>query len=328
MSLGEQSLRPAQADDVRKPEFFVVGHPKCGTTAIYEMLRQHPQVYTAAGMKGTEFFRERQPQQATQGRQPQTLEEYLALFAPAGPGQRTGEFTTSYLRSADAARGIAEVQPAARIIALFREPASFLRSLHLELVRFRVETELDFRKALELEPARREGRMVPDGCPRASMLFYSDFIRYTEQLSRYHEAFPREQVLALIYDDFRRDNLTTMRQVLRFIGVDDLDLLEIKDVHASVRVRSTRAQSMLRATMMGQGRVGRAANAAIKRVSSQRQRQRAYVAVRNRLLFAKPHPPDHALTLELRRRFKPEVEAFGEYMGRDLATLWGYNELA
>ena len=27
---------------------------------------------------------------------------------------------------------------------------------------------------------------------------------------------------------------------------------------------------------------------------------------------------------ELRERYRPEVEAFGEYLGRDLLTLWGY----
>ncbi len=29
----------------RVPDFFIVGHAKCGTTALYEMLRTHPQIY-------------------------------------------------------------------------------------------------------------------------------------------------------------------------------------------------------------------------------------------------------------------------------------------
>ena len=29
---------------------------------------------------------------------------------------------------------------------------------------------------------------------------------------------------------------------------------------------------------------------------------------------------------ELRERYRPEVEAFGEYLGRDLSTLWGYRD--
>ena len=49
------------------------------------------------------------------------------------------------------------MQPDARIIAILREPASFLRSLHLQLLQNHVETEKDLRKALALEAARRQG---------------------------------------------------------------------------------------------------------------------------------------------------------------------------
>jgi Sulfotransferase domain len=309
-------------DSRRLPEFFVVGHPKCGTTAMYEMLRRHPQVYTATGKKETGFF-------AVQSKpsQPQTLDEYLALFAPAEPEQRTGELTTSYLRSETAARQIAELQPDARIIALFREPASFVRSLHLQLLRERVEDESDLRRAIELEASRREGRHVPPGCPRPSILMYCDFIEYVEQLRRYHRAFSRDQVLVLTYDDYRRDNAATMRKILRFIGVDDTASVEVFDAHPSVRVRSQTAHGMLRATVMGRGRAGRFANAALKSVSSRPIRQKAFMFTRNRLLFGKPRAPDQELMLELRRRFRPEVVAFSEYLGRDLVDLWGYDDL-
>ena len=30
---------------------------------------------------------------------------------------------------------------------------------------------------------------------------------------------------------------------------------------------------------------------------------------------------------ELRLRFKPEVEALSDYLGRDLVSLWGYDRL-
>jgi hypothetical protein len=37
--------------------------------------------------------------------------------------------------------------------------------------------------------------------------------------------------------------------------------------------------------------------------------------------------PSDAFMLELRRRFKPDVEAVSEYLGRDLVTLWGYDRI-
>jgi hypothetical protein len=311
----------------RTPDFFLVGHPKCGTTAIYEMLRRHPQVYTAAGMKETGFFDSELPPPKPTSPRPKTLDEYLALFGGARPDQRAGEMTTSYLRSPTAAQRIADLQPDARIVALFREPASFLRSLHMQLVRDRVEPVADLRAALALEPARREGREMPPDCPRPAALLYSNSVRYADQLKRFHEAFPPEQVLVVIYEDFRSENQATMERVLKFVGVEDLDALEVFDAHPSVRVRSTKAHGMLRATLLGQGRAARLVKSAVMPVTTRRFRHRAFRFVRDNLVFGKPKAPDPELKLELQQRFREEVEAFGDYLGRDLVSLWGYENV-
>jgi hypothetical protein len=320
-----QAVQRDQNGAQRVPDFFVVGHPKCGTTAIYEMLRRHPQIYTATGTKETGFFVQEENRADRAKHRDLSLDAYLGLFAPATGEQVTGELTTSYLRSTEAARRIADLAPRARIVALFREPASFLRSLHMQLVRNRVETERDFRKALQLEAARREGRKIPPNCRRASVLFYSDFIQYAEQLRRFHAVFPAEQVLPIIYDDFRQDNAMAMQQILRFLGVDDVSDVAVFDAHPSVRVRSVKGFSILRKTLMGEGSAARVANRAVKLVSSRRMRQRAFVLARDHLVFGKPDEPDHQLMRELRSQFAPEVKAFGDYLGRDLLTLWGYS---
>jgi hypothetical protein len=51
------------------------------------------------------------------------------------------------------------------------------------------------------------------------------------------------------------------------------------------------------------------------------------IAIRNRIFFTAPPPADKDLMHELRRRYKPEVQALGDYLGRDLVRLWGYDEL-
>ena len=212
----------------RAPDFFIVGHPKCGTTALYLMLRRHAQIYMP-DIKEIRFFTPElrsRFQKPGSGRRPQTLEQYLALFAAAGPQQRLGEASPAYLRSTTAASRIAEVQPAARIIAILREPASFLRSFHLQSLHNHIETEKDLRKAIALEADRRNGRHIPRYSHSPDALMYRDHVRYVEQLRRYHAAFPPEQVLVLIYDDFRRDNQGTLRTVLRFLDVDDTLAIE------------------------------------------------------------------------------------------------------
>jgi hypothetical protein len=312
----------------RMPDFFIVGHPKCGTTALYEALRRHPQIYMPAGKEPWFFGQElhvRTPPRP-EGT-PQTLEAYMRLFAAAGPEQRAGEATALYLWSQTAAARLAEVQPNARIIAILREPASFLRSLHLQFVQSYVETEGDLRTALALEDERRHGRSIPRRTYWPQALLYSDHVRYVEQLRRYHAVFPAQNVLVLIYDDFRADNEGTMRSVLRFLDVDDARPVEVSDANPTVRARSPRLHGLLHGLTVGQGPLASAAKEAIKVLTPQRIRRRALHATQRRVVFAAPGPADEELTRELRRRFKPEVVAISKYLNRDLVKLWGYDAI-
>ncbi len=312
---------------MRVPDFFIAGHSKSGTTALYEMLRRHPQIFMpdlkepwflAGDLRGR--FEGSNPL-------PTTLEEYLAMFEGALPEQRVGEATPGYLLSRTAAASIADLQPDARIIAILREPASFLRSLHLQFIETYVETENDLRKALSLEEMRRQGEAIPQGAARPRLLLYSEHVRYVEQLRRYHAVFPREQVLVLIYDDFRAHNEETVRQVLRFLGVDETSPIEVMEANPTVRVRSARAYELVRSLYLGRGPLASAAQTAIKALTPRSLRLKALRATRQRVLYADPGAPDPELTLELRRRFKGEVVALSEYLGRDLVTLWGYDRV-
>ena len=206
----------------RLPDFFIVGQPKSGTTALFHMLRRHPQIFMPENKEPWFFaaeLHERTPPRPAGT--PATLEEYAALFAEAAPGQRAGEATILYLWSHTAADAIAEVVPGARIVAILREPASLLRSLHLQFLETYIETEPDLRTALALEPARREGRNLPRHTYWPAALPYSEHVRYVEQLRRYERHFGREHMLVLIYDDYRRDNAAAARSVLRFLEVDE-----------------------------------------------------------------------------------------------------------
>jgi Sulfotransferase family len=320
----------ARAEPGRLPDFFIVGHPKSGTTALYEMLRRHPQVYMSE-VKEPRYFAADLPSQYrpwNAGAPAKSYEDYLGLFAAARPDQRVGEASTAYIWSTTAAQLIAEAQPSAQIIVLVREPAAYLRSLHLQLLEISTEKEPDLRRAIELESARREGRDLPDiaaGWP--AVLFYREHVRYVEQLRRFHTAFPREQVLVLVYDDFRSDNEGTVRGVQRFLGIDDTVALEVLEANPSVRMRSVRADEMINAVTVGRGPVARAVKAAVKTVTPAGVRGGAQRQLRKRLLFGSPRPADEDVMLELRRSFKPEVQALSEYLGRDLVALWGYDRL-
>jgi hypothetical protein len=312
----------------RVPDFYVVGHPKCGTTALYEMLMHHPQIYMPPGKEpwffASELLVNTPPRPSGT---PQNLEEYRQWFAGARPDQLVGEATSLYLWSRAAAAGIANERPDARIIAIVREPAAFLRSLHLEFVQIYVETEPDFRKALSLEDARREGKHTGRYSYWPQLLMYSEYVRYVEQLRRYHAMFPPEQVLVLIYDDFRRDNEATLRRVLNFLDVEQDVPIDTTEANPTVRVRSQRMHELVHALYVGHGPVSRGLKASIKAVTPRRLRRKVIFGAQRRLVFTEPLPPDEELMNELRHRFKPEVVALSEYLDRDLVRLWDYDRL-
>jgi hypothetical protein len=156
---------------------------------------------------------------------------------------------------------------------------------------------------------------------------YTEHVRYVEQLRRYHAVFAQEQVLVLIYEDFRRDNLATVRAVLKFLGVDDTHPIELTEANPTVRVRSRRAYGLVRSLYIGDGPTASTAKHAIKALTPRRLRRDALGALRKHVLYGKPELPDEELMLELRRRFKGEVEALSDYLGRDLVTLWGYDSI-
>ncbi|HYM46658.1 MAG TPA: hypothetical protein VES65_10945, partial [Solirubrobacteraceae bacterium] len=148
-----------------------------------------------------------------------------------------------------------------------------------------------------------------------------------EQLRRYHAVFPREQVLVLVYDDFRRDNEATVRGVLRFLDVDDRVPVAVTEANPTVHMRSQQLDELVHAVSVGRGPASRAVKASVKALAPRRLRRGALGAVQRRLVLAPPKPADERVMLELRRRYEPEVVAASEYLGRDLVSLWGYDKL-
>jgi hypothetical protein len=152
-------------------------------------------------------------------------------------------------------------------------------------------------------------------------------VEYATQLRRYHEAFGHDRVLVLIYDDFRTDNDGTLGRVLRFLGVDEQAPIERSEANRTVMVRSPRAYELLRSVYMGRSPATRSLKAAIKAVTPRRLRHGGIKTVRDKAIYGKPPPADEEFTQELRRRYRGEVEAVSEYLGRDLLAQWGYDRL-
>ena len=113
---------------VVKPNFFLVGAPRCGTTSMYAYLRSHPQIFMPETAKEPHYFA---PEESLwYGKRIDDLETYLALFTGARDAVRIGEASTHYLASPSAANSIYAFNPQARILIMLRSPVDLLYSLY------------------------------------------------------------------------------------------------------------------------------------------------------------------------------------------------------
>ena len=192
------------------PTFIIAGAPKCGTTALWRFLDEHPCVgmsqikeprfFTSARSFGEGIIRPGPPRPIQYDR---GLAWYESLFDPAKAVR--GEASTLYFGASDAAELIRRHLPDVRLVFLLRDPAARLYSHYWQ----------DHKSGIELESF---DRMVANETPE--FRFYALFSGYRRNLERFLATFPEEQLLFLLYDDLRRNPLETFRAVCRFIGAD------------------------------------------------------------------------------------------------------------
>jgi len=289
-----------------RPDFFHVGVFKGGSTAIYEALRRHPQIFMPFHKEPLYFGDD-----LTRRYGRMSLDDYLRLFRDAKPGQHAGEASTWYLYSTSAAREIKEFSPDARILVLLRNPVDVMYAQHNQLMFNAMEPITDFAAALEAEEDRRAGRRLPEWPINVENLFYRHSVRFAEQLERYFEVFGRDRVHVMLFDDLIRDGAGVVRGVLEFLGVDPDLAAPPPTANENRRVKSARVQRLIFMPRV------------LMPLAPMLRRFPLVRSLRTRLLNmnseAKPRAPmDPALRRQLLDEQAPEVERLGHLIGRDL----------
>jgi Sulfotransferase domain len=199
----------------RRPNFFLVGAPKSGTTALARYLGEHPQILVS-NPKETFYFCD-----DFQGlSSPSTEDEYLALFDAADRNTlAAGEATTVYMYSQSAPQRIHAFDRNARILVMLRCPIDLAVSYHAEHLYGLSEDEPDFERAWRLREARIRGENLPPLVIEPKLIQYRDVAMLGSQMERLLEIFDREQVHVVLFEDFVRDTAAEYEGVLRFLGV-------------------------------------------------------------------------------------------------------------
>lgn len=214
-----------------KPNLFIVGAPKCGTTAWVEYLSAHPDVQFSE-VKEPHYFCSDFPRMS----QVSDMKEYLNLFGRS-KARIVGEASVLYLYSESAPEEIYQFNPEAKIIILVREQEEFLPSFHNQLCLNFQESVDDFELAWKMSDARRP-ETIPDACKVASQLNYKDMGRFYKHAKRYFDIFPHDQIRIFDYKHWIEDTRSVYLQILEFLALDDDGRTEFPRVNARARHRN------------------------------------------------------------------------------------------
>lgn len=206
---GEWYFRRATSSLRTLPDFIIIGAPRCGTTSMWEMLADHPEVLPSF-RKEVHFFDLRF------GRGVNWYRAHFPVATSLRSGRITGEGTPNYLSFPSAPERVRSVVPDAKLLVLLRNPISRAHSAWQLKVREGVE-QLPFEEALNAEESRMTSD--PDRLGAAMQYAYRGKSRYAEQLEAWFDLYPREQFLILKSEEIFGADTGALAEVHRFLGI-------------------------------------------------------------------------------------------------------------
>jgi len=290
--------------DPRLPNFFLLGASKAGTTTLYALLRQHPEIYLPE-IKEPHFF-------SNDYKYEKGINYYLSsYYSGAADYLARGDATPHYLFFEKAAERISHHLPLThqRFIVILRDPVSRAYSLYWNMVREGVEVN-SFRRALELEEERsKDSEIIKQG---TVCIQYVASSLYAAQLNTYFRYFSHEQFLILLQEDLACDPNAVMKEVFRFLGVqEDIRIRNTEPKNQAAGSRSVRLQRFLRKPHALKHIVGR--------FLSENAKYRIYSKLYkwNSSSFFYP-PLEREVRQQLYHRFRDDILKLESLLGRNL----------
>lgn len=293
------------------PDFYVIGAPKAGSTALHAALARHPQLFLSA-VKEPKFFLTDGPPSPPKGPGDAhsvrewvwRAQDYSALFADAPAGQLRGESTPFYLWSTEAHQRIKAATPNARMIAVVRDPVDRAYSNWTHLWCDGYEPEADFRTACSLQEQRAAAGWAP-------FWRYLEIGRYGGQLAALYSVFAREQVHVLRYRDLVDRPVETLDTVCRFLGVETGRIDMVGSANVSTWVPDAPLNTALRRVIRAGAQLGQFAPPRVWRTAEKPLRRALHRGHRNR-----PELPEH-VRRDLTAYFVDDLALLGDLTDTD-----------
>ena len=230
----------------RKPDFFFLGAPNCGTTALAAYLAEHPLIQISDPKEPHYFCSDLK----AGGIPVSSDDEYIASFFPCLNESNVvaaGDASVWYLYSKVAVKNIIKFCPDAKFIVLLRNPVSMACSLHSMLVFQGQEDEVEIIKAWKFQEKRKKGLHIPKGLwLDTAMLQYKAVCSLGTQLECVYHAVDRGRVHVVFQEELFKNTVGTYSGVLYFIGVPNDERTSFPKINAGRKLNNRYLVNMLR----------------------------------------------------------------------------------
>lgn len=238
---------------MKKPNVFILGFPKCGTTTLAYWLSQHPAVYMAPAKEPNHFY--------SLGTLPMPRDCYDGLFEGADEHHKVvGEASACYMYSGEALDKIMAYSPSAKFIVCIRNPVDMAISLHNQRIIDGLESVPSFEDAWQLNDSRMAGSRR--GIPASAYPLDPVAVAYREaaslgtHLKLAFQRLPVERVATVVLDDLRISPKREYSKLLAFLGLDDNGMIDFRILNQARRVSAPRLNLLLQGLGLAKKRLG------------------------------------------------------------------------
>lgn len=199
-------------DEIILPNFLCLGAPKAGTTSLFEILKQHPEIGLSS-FKETHFF-------DTDINWNKGKKWYSdSYFSTLKTKKSIGEFTPSYLSKEICAQRIKDtLEDKVKFVVILRNPIDRAFSHYLHTSRDEYE-KLSFIESLSKETERLESFVKEKDDLSYARFCYKDSSMYSSHLKNYFNIFNKEQFCIILFNDFVKNRSSTINKILSFLDL-------------------------------------------------------------------------------------------------------------
>lgn len=228
---------------MRKPNLFILGAPKCGTTSMASWLDEHPQIFMSP-IKEPHFYNTDHTHNVVTDKS-----QYLKLFKNSTEKHKIiGEASVWYLYSEKAVENIInDYGDTTQYIVMLRNPISMAFSLHEQQVFNLNEPEVNFRKAWDLQESRKRNKEIGSTTRDSKLLLYGEACKLGKQVQRLLQKVEREKVKFVLIDDLKLDPKKAYDDILEFLDIDSFNRSDFRPVNTAKVRRSTNLAFVVKA---------------------------------------------------------------------------------